>query len=315
MSGMWAFILIALLAGCLFLSSAIHSWKQLRHWAKAQRLQAQVQSVQYHEAREDGNIVNNALSSAAVTLCFVCEGLTIRREKVYKGLLNIPSQGAILPVLYNRNTGSWGLESEVHYHWFTKLLLALLCFALSAAFLVDGKDILAQMSDYSAETPNQTGNLIFAVAGTVLCAGGLASARHLLPAALLPFLDFFGWFFHYLSGSFDLIDAHADGLLKASDGDGSYNYYLIFSYWAPEGSGKWYSQKSCSKRQYQQGALFCLYRDKHTGKLYLKPSVWDAASVIISILPLLFLLMIVLSFTLFGISLLYCSGSGFLRMY
>ena len=90
MSGMWAFILIALLAGCLFLSSAIHSWKQLRHWAKAQRLQAQVQSVQYHEAREDGNIVNNALSSAAVTLCFVCEGLTIRRGKDYKGLLNIP---------------------------------------------------------------------------------------------------------------------------------------------------------------------------------------------------------------------------------
>ena len=178
---MWALILFSLLLGCLFLYLAVRSFLRRQEWRNAVRLNARVAEVQYREARRKGDIIDDGRSSAVVTLRFFHEGREWTEQKEYQGIVGTPTCGQTVPICLNQGNRTWAPWREVRSYWGLLLALSVLCLQITAALLIDGRGILAALSDFQVESPNLPGSLFLAMIGAILAA--CAYAQHLYDAA------------------------------------------------------------------------------------------------------------------------------------
>ena len=144
---MWALILFSLLLGCLFLYLAVRSFLRRQEWRNAVRLNARVAEVQYREVRRKGNIIDDGRSSAVVTLRFFYEGREWTEQKEYQGIVGTPTCGQTVPICLNQGNQTWAPWREVRSYWGLLLALSVLCLQITAALLIDGRGILAALSD------------------------------------------------------------------------------------------------------------------------------------------------------------------------
>ena len=311
---MWALILFSLLLGCLFLYLAVRSFLRRQEWRNAVRLNARVAEVQYREARRKGDIIDDGRSSAVVTLRFFYEGREWTEQKEYRGIVGSPVCGQTVPICLNRWERTWATWREVRSYWGLLLALSVLCLQITAALLIDGRGILAALSDFQVKSPNLPGSLFLAMIGAILAACAYACVRGLLPSAVRPILAPICWAVKDSLGRLEPVEARCEGVICRETGDDDVSYYPLFS--ALEGGRivRWYSGDSVSRKKYRAGEEYTLYRDRNTGTYTLAPTTSDVVRIPFSLIPLGFGLMLFLALAVSSAGMLYLAACGLLRV-
>ena len=303
--------LLGALLGYAFLSLAARSFRRRRSWHGAVRLQAQVIDVRYREAWRRGDIIEDDRSATEITLRFIWEGREFIRRREYARIIGTPVRGQKIPVYFNRRDETWAPRREVRSYWGLLFALGVLCLLIAAAFQADGRGILADLSTFRVGAPNLPGSVFSALIGIVLAVCTYACVRGLLLHCFRPIMDPVRWAVGYASGSLEEIDALCEGIIRQEGGD-DINYYPLFS--CAEGGERvrWYSPKPVSRKKYQAGSEYSLYRDRRTGTYRLKPAMSEVLCMPFALVPLGFLLSFTLALAASSVGMFYGAVAGFL---
>lgn len=307
------YTLIFLLLGVFFLLLAIRGFRRAAEWVGADRLKARVCSVQYTAVHGSENMIEDSLSSAAVTLECTFQDHRFKKTKIYRGILTSPRLNETVPIYYKRIGDSWIPQKEVTPWWILFSLLGLLCLVLGIAFLFNGQRILVELSDYHVESPNLSGNIACILGGILSTAGAVICAYGLLPFCLRPIFEPVFRLIRFSMGRYEEINARCTDLIHRTDADSNPTYFPLFTfpYHRPVGTAQWYSEAEVRKKKYQTGRMYPLYRDVQTGIYSLKPDGSDAGRFLLAFLLLIFCLGFVLAIAGLGIGLIWCGVSGF----
>lgn len=309
---MWVLILFGLIFGCLFLFLAAVSFQRRQDWRGAVRLKAKVIDVQYQEVWGRGKVIEDDRSTTDVTLSFSYMGQEFIKRKDYKRIIGTPVRGQRLPIYFKPQDGTWMPQREVRSYWGWFLALGVLCLVVSAAALIDGRGILADLSDFRVNAPNLPGSVFCFLMGVVLAACTYACVRGLLPYALRPVFSPVCWAVKNALGQFEPVDARCEGIVCKRGGEDSDTYYPLFTCAGDGGTIRWYSRDSVMKKKYQAGERYTLYRDRNSGAYALKPAASDVARIFFSLIVLNFLLMFMLSLAICSAGMLYGAVAGYL---
>ena len=307
---MWALILLGLIFGCLFLFLASGSFRRRQDWRGAVRLKAQVADVRYQEVWGRGKVIEDDKSTTEVTLRFFYGGQEHIKRKDCKGIIGTPSRGQKFPILFKPQDGTWAFRREARSYWGLLFALGALCLLVSLAAVIDGRGLLADLSDFRVQSPNLPGSVFFLLMGVILAACTYACVRGLLPYVLRSILSPVCWAVKNALGQFDAVDARCEGIICKRGGEDSDTYYPLFS--CAEGGTRWYSRDSVMKKKYRAGDSCTLYRDRRTGSYALKPTALDVVRIFFSLFLLNFLLMFILSLAVCSVGMIYGAVAGYL---
>ena len=302
-----------LLLGALFLYLAFRQHRRSARWHGAARLTATVESVQYREAWERKTEINDHKSSTEVTLCFSDRGRVYERRKQYSGILNTPDQGQKIPILFHRESGDWILRKEARAHWRLFLTLGCLCGAGGLALLLDGRRILSDLADYHVEAPNLAGSVVCMLIGLACGACAYACIRGLMPELIRSFAAPFLWMirFHFQQ-RYEEVEALCVGIIRQELGDDDVRYCPLFRYSAGGRQLQWFPKRPMPHKRYRPGCRYTLFRDAETGQCTLRATAWDLICAVLSLIPIGFFIMLVLSLAVCAAGALCIAGAGFL---
>ena len=301
-----------LLGGLLLYASARSRWAA-RKWAGAVKRRARVERVSYRKAWEKGGIIDDGRSFAEAALRFSDGERTVRGTLERKGMIGAPAEGGPVMVLLDRESGNWIPAREARSHWRLLAALAGLCFLAAAALLLDGRGILADLSDCQMESLNGVGGAALVLIGAVLALCTAACIWGLLPAAIRPMAGPAGWVVRYAMGRLEPVDARCEGLIRRVEGEDTTVYYPLFSYAGPEGTAEWHPPYPIRRSRFQRGGSYTLYRDRNTGKLYLRPDRLDLLAAPFSLIPFGFFVLLTASMGGSAAALLIYGGIGLAR--
>ena len=302
--------------GILFLSLAVRQYRQITCWRGAVRLLAVVKSVQYREAWQGKTEINDHKSSGEAVLYFTDQGKIYEKHRQYTGILNAPVQGQKLPILFRRDSGDWILRKEVRTHWRLFLVLGCICFAGGLALLMDGHGILSDLAEYHVEAPNLAGSVVCALVGVTTGCCAYACIRGIMPGLIRTAAEPFVWMVKfYLLHRYEEADALCIGIIRRESGDDDVSYYPFFQYSVEGKLLHWLPRRQMSRKRYQPGSRYILYRDFETGRCALKPTGWDLASALLSFIPIGFFAVFILSLAVCSVGTLFIAGVGFLSAF
>lgn len=301
--------------GCLFLYLAARRHRRSARWRGAVRLPAVVSSVRYQEAWSRKAEIDDRASSTEVTICFTDQGRRYEESRRFPGLLGTPAQGQKIPILFQRDSGDWILRKEAHTHWRLFLVLGCLCVTAGLLLLLDGPGILSDLTDYHVDAPNLPGSVICALIGLLCGTCAYACVRGLLPDLMRSAAEPFVWMvqFHLLH-RYEEMDALCIGIIRRVSGDDDVCYYPFFQYSVEGAQSRWFPRRQMSRKRYQPGNWYTLYRDPGTGRCALKPSAWDLTSALLSLIPLGFFVLLVLSLAVCAVGSLWIAALGFAQI-
>lgn len=99
------------------------------------------------------------------------EGRSILLRRDYKNVAAIPALGERRKIYYRRSTGEWEFCSMARSWWLLWAVLAAAAGAAGLFLLLGGREVQAQLSDYTVEQPNLAGSVMC----LLLAAGVLAA--------------------------------------------------------------------------------------------------------------------------------------------
>lgn len=301
------------LLGGLFLYLAVRRYRQRADWRRAVRLLAIVKSVQYQAAWLKKTEINDHKSSTEVTLCFSDQGRTYEKHRQYPGIVNTPAQGQTIPILFRRDSGDWILQKEVRTHWRLFLGLGCLCIAAGLLLLLDGQGILADLAAYQVDAPNLAGSVVCVLVGLTCGVSAYACIRGLMPDLIQTITDPFIWMVQfYVLHQYEEVDALCIGTIWRASGDDDVSYYPFFQYSVNGEQFHWFPKRQMSPKRYQAGNWYTLYCVSRTGRCVLKPTAWDLLSAPLSLIPIGFFTLLILSLAICAVGSLCIAGSGFL---
>lgn len=306
-------IAVCLLLGGVLLYFAVRRYQRSARWRGSIRIQAEVSSVRYQEAWQRNKEIADNKSSTEATLCFTDQGRRYEKCRQYSGILSAPVPGQKVPILFQRDSGDWTLRREARTHW--RLFAALGCLFLAAglALLLDGRGILSDLADYRVEAPNLAGSVVCAVIGLTCGACAYACVRGLVPDLVRTFAEPLIWMVRfYVLQRYDAVNALCVGIIRRESGDDDVSYYPFFQYSAEGKQLYWFPKRQMPRRRYQPGNLYILYRDSGTGRCALKPAAWDLVSAPLSLIPIGFFSLFVLSLAVCAVGTLWIAGIGFM---
>lgn len=302
-----------LLLGVLLLCLAARRFRRNIRWRRAVRIQAAAVSVQYHEAQQEKMEINDHKSFTEVTFSFTDQGRAYEKHRQYPGIIHTPVLGQKVPILFDRNSGEWILRKEARTHWRLFLVLGCLCVAAGLTLLVDGRGILADLADYHVEAPNLAGSVVCALIGLTCGVCAYACIRGLMPDLLRTVAEPLIWLVKsYVLRRLEEVDAQCIGIIRHDSSDDDVSYYPFFRYSAAGKQSHWFPRRQMSRKRYQPGNRYTLYRDPGTGWCALKPDVMDLISVPLSFIPIGFFVMLILSLAVCSVGALWIAGAGFL---
>ena len=303
-----------LLLGGLFLLLAVRRYRQSACWRGAVHIPAVVKSVRYHEVWLRKTEISEHESSTEATLCFADQGKTYEKRRQFPGIVNAPAQGQTVSILFKRNSGDWTLRKEARTHWRLFLVLGCLCIAAGLALLLDGPGVLADLASYRADTPNLTGSVVCALIGLLTGVCACTCIRWLMPDLIQTTAAPVVWMVTlYVLHQCEEIDALCVGGIRQELGD-DVHYYPFFQYSVENRQFRWFPRHQMSPKRYRAGSWYTLYHDPGTGKCALKPAVRDLVSALLSLIPIGFFTMLLLSLAVFTVGVLYIAGAGFLSV-
>lgn len=306
-------IVVCLCFGGLFWYLAIRQYQRSAPWRRAVPLVAVVKAVQYREAWERKVEINDHKSSAEATLCFSDLGRVYERRRQYPGILHAPVQGQKIPILFDRDSGGWIPRREARSHWCVFLAAGCFCTLAGLILLLGGRRILADLASYRVEAPNFAGSAVCVLVGLVCGACAYACIRGLMPDLLQTAADPFLWMVrHYVLHRYEEVNAQCIGIIRRESGDDDISYYPFFQYSVQSEPLYWFPKRQMSRKKYGPGSQYTLYRDPGTGKCTLKPTGGDVLSALLSLVPLGFFVILVLSLAACMVGGLYVGGIGFL---
>ena len=304
-----------LLLGILFLYLAIRQHRRSARWHGAVRLSATVEAVRYQEARERKSEINDHKSSTEATLHFTDRGRAYEKCLSFPGIIQAPVPGQTLPIFFDRETGDWIPRNKVHTHWRLFLALGCLCLAAGLALSLDGRGILSDLADYHVQAPNPAGSAVCALIGLTCGCCAYACVRGLLPDLLRTTADPFLWIIkYYLLDRYEKTDALCVGIIRRESGDDDVSYYPLFQYSSGGKQLYWFPKRQTSRKRYQPGSRYTLYRDLETDRCALKPTVLGLVCAPLSLIPIGFFLMLILSLAVCATGTLYLAGMGFVSI-
>lgn len=296
-------ILISFLLGVFFLHLGISGFRRAKEWYGTVKTNAVVTDIKYPETRESADMIWNNSSYTEVKFQFMCEGLVCERMKKYARIMDAPDYiGQKVPIRFNRNKGTWILQKELRPYWIFAFMLALVCLFYTVLFLTQGERFLSLLEEFTVESPNMAGEILYATFGTVCFAAGCLCLRYFLPYMFRPILDPVWRLLKYITGSFEQVEGRYAGSVCHSTSDGS-SYFPVFMVTVPEGKVRWVSREEMPRKKYKIGKNYPLYRDRRSGRYCLGLSGLDISGMIFGLLPLVFCLLFVVSLLVFGASL------------
>ena len=301
--------------GVLFWYFAIRSYRRSARWRNAVRLPAVVKSVQYQEAWERRTEINDHKSSTEAVLCFADRGRVYEKRRQYPGMIHSPAPGQKIPILFDRDSGSCIPRKEARAHW--RLFLALGCFCAMAglALLLDGRGILSDLADYHVETRKLAGSAVCTLIGLTCGISAYACARGLMPDLFRTAAGPFVWIVRfYVLHQYEEVEALCIGVIRRESGDDDVSYYPFFQYAAEGGQLRWFPRRQMSRTRYQPGSRYPLYRVPESGCCALRPTVLELICAPLSLIPVGFFVMLVLSLAVCAAGTLYIAGLGFLNV-
>ena len=115
----------------------------------------------------------------------------------------------------------------------------------------------------------------------------------------------------YVLHRYEEVDALCVGIIRRESGDDDVSYYPLFQYAAEGGQLHWFPTRQMSRKRYQSGNRYTLYRDPSTGRCALKPTAWDLVTAPLSLIPIGFFSLFVLSLVVCAVGTLCIDGVGF----
>lgn len=299
---MWMLIAAAYLMGAILLVCGIGGIRRRLRWLRADRREARVVSVVYQEAWLKDSIIEDKKSRTQVWVEFFEEGQICRKNREYEGILDAPSyRGKKLAIFYDPINGEWIPARQLRPFWILQLFFGLLSLAAAMAFSFRGNRMLANLAEYTAETPNPAGSFFYFLLGTAALTLGTGGILALLPMALRPVLSPFWWGLQSLLGMLDEVPARCIGLIRKKDGDGGDEYYPFFSCETMEGRSCWPCRQEKGKGEYGVGEPYSLYRNVRSGAFSLKPTERDLLRAVWGVVPLGFGMLVLAAISAFGV--------------
>ena len=308
-------IAACLLLGGLFLYLSARQYRRSARWRGAVRLLAVVKSVRYQEARQQKTEINDHRSSTEATLCFTDRGRAYEERRQYPGIILAPVPGQKLPILLDRDSREWILRKEARTHWRVFAALGCLCTAAGIALLLDGWGILAALAAYRVEAPNLAGSPACALIGLICGACAYACVRGLMPFLLRTAAEPVVWLLKArVLHRFEEVDAQCVGIIWRETGDEDVSYYPFFQYTVEGEQLHWFPSHRMSRKRYRPGDRYTLYRDTVTGGCALRPGAMELLSAPLSLIPIGFFLLLILSLAVCAAGTLCIAAIGFARL-
>ena len=308
-------IVVCLLLGCLFGYLAAWQYRRSARWHGAVRLLAVVSAVRYREAWQRKTEINDHKSSTEAILRFTDQDRTYEKRRQFSGIIHAPVPGQKLPILFDRNSGEWIFRREAHTHWRLLLAFSVVFTAAGLLLLLDGHRILAELANYHVETPNLAGSVVCALIGLVCGACAYACIRGLMPDLFRTSAAPYAWMLgFYVLHRYEELDALCVGIIRRESGDDDVSYYPFFQYSADGRLLHWFPRRQMSPKRYRAGNRYTLYRDPGTGRCALKPTVWDLICAPLSLIPIAFFTVLILSLVVCAAGTVYIAGIGFLSL-
>ena len=113
---------------------------------------------------------------------------------------------------------------------------------------------------------------------------------------------------------YEEMDALCIGIIRRESGDDDVCYYPFFQYSVEGAQSRWFPRRQMSRKRYQPGNWYTLYRDPGTGRCALKPSAWDLTSALLSLIPLGFFVLLVLSLAVCAVGSLWIAALGLVQI-
>ena len=293
-------VLISFLLFAVFLCLGVSGFRRAKEWYGTVRTNAVVTDIKYQETRESAGVISDASSYTEVKFQFMCEGLVCERTKKYDGIMDAPGYiGQKIPIRFNRNTGAWILQKELRPYWVFAFMLAPVCLFYTVLFLTQGERFLSLLEEFTVESPNMAGEILYVTFGSACFAAGCLCLRYFLPHMFKPVLAPAWRLLKYITGSFEQVEGRYVGSVCQSTSDSS-SYFPMFAVSGAEGEARWVSLDEMPRKKYKIGKNYPLYRDRRSGRYYLKSSGTDISGMIFGLLPLVFSLLFVVSLLVFG---------------
>lgn len=220
-------------------------------------------------------------SSARVEMCLPVEGRSILLRRDYKNVAAIPALGERRKIYYRRSTGEWEFCSMARSWWLLWAVLAAAAGAAGLFLLLGGREVQAQLSDYTVEQPNLAGSVMC----LLLAAGVLAAEAAFLWGVFLPMLREtvrpILWLVRRALGRCEPVQARFTAWVEKSDGDGGHDRYPLFSL----GPGRDLLSSSQQRETFRPGDAVTLYQDPK-GRLSMRPAPMDFLCLVFSCIPL-----------------------------
>lgn len=233
------------------------------------------------------------------------EGQEISLRKEFSGALAAPALGQRVKILYRRSAGEWTLRKDTRSWWVLWSAAALLALVVGLILLLGGRNVQAQISDYTVEHPNLAGSVICLVLGFGVGTLGVAFMWGLYLPMLRDTVRPWAALVQFLLGHWEPVDGRFTGWVEESDGDGGFRRYPLFSL----GQGRDYLCSSIRSGQFSPGDLVTLYQSPQGG-IFLRPSLGDCLSLPFACVPLVFLGIIALCLLVPAGFLLWLGVSG-----
>ncbi len=302
---MWKWSLAALAVSLFFALLARGGYSRKKGWRGAEKHIAQVVGVRVTPVWKDGDSIDEERSRAQVTLRLSVEGQEISLRKEFSRALAAPAQGQRVKILYRRSAGEWTLRKDTRSWWVLWSATALLALVVGFILLLGGRNVQAQISDYTVEHPNLAGSVICLVLGFGVGTLGVAFMWGLYLPMLRDTVRPWAALVQFLLGHWEPVDGRFTGWVEESDGDGGFRRYPLFSL----GQGRDYLCSSIRSGQFSPGDLVTLYQSPQGG-IFLRPSLGDCLSLPFACVPLVFLGIIALCLLVPAGFLLWLGVSG-----
>ena len=171
-------VLISFLLFAVFLCLGVSGFRRAKEWYGTVRTNAVVTDIKYQETRESAGVISDASSYTEVKFQFMCEGLVCERTKKYDGIMDAPGYiGQKIPIRFNRNTGAWILQKELRPYWVFAFMLAPVCLFYTVLFLTQGERFLSLLEEFTVESPNMAGEILYVTFGSACFAAGCLCLR------------------------------------------------------------------------------------------------------------------------------------------
>lgn len=157
--------------------------------------------------------------------------------------------------------GEWTLRKDTRSWWVLWSAAALLALVVGLILLLGGRNVQAQISDYTVEHPNLAGSVICLVLGFGVGTLGVAFMWGLYLPMLRDTVRPWAALVQFLLGHWEPVDGRFTGWVEESDGDGGFRRYPLFSL----GQGRDYLCSSIRSGQFSPGDLVTLYQSPQGG--------------------------------------------------